>query len=170
MSKAHGALSVLGLGVDLVHVVRVKNVVDKYGDRFLRRAFTQHEAARFQAMPPNSKFHFLASRWAVKEAVFKAFPGRHRLLFPEIALHTFGGSYSEIAPLNAESVANALTRKENDKNPGSPQLILTGAAQQLALDVGVDVGASLVSISHDGDYAIAQVLLLGDANTVTDAQ
>lgn len=59
-----------GLGVDVVEIARVGRVVDRWGDHFLRKVFTDREIAYARARK-NSLHHF-AARFAVKEAVAKA--------------------------------------------------------------------------------------------------
>jgi holo-[acyl-carrier protein] synthase len=61
---------VLGLGIDIIEITRVKKSIDSYGDNFLDKVFTENEIKYC-----NSKFnkyqHF-AARFAAKEAVYKA--------------------------------------------------------------------------------------------------
>jgi holo-[acyl-carrier protein] synthase len=59
-----------GLGVDVVEIARVKGVVEKWGDHFLHKIFTDGEIA-YARSKKNSVQH-LAARFAVKEAVAKA--------------------------------------------------------------------------------------------------
>ena len=61
------------LGVDIEEVDRIRAVVRKWGDRFLKRHFTDEEIAycRSKARPAES----LAARFAAKEAFAKAYPG-----------------------------------------------------------------------------------------------
>ncbi len=60
----------IGIGVDITEVGRLRRAVNKWGDGFLSRVFTQEELsiARKRA----SFFQHLAGRFAAKEAVFKA--------------------------------------------------------------------------------------------------
>jgi holo-[acyl-carrier protein] synthase len=61
----------LGLGCDVIEVERVRGVLDRQGDRFLQRVFTDEERAYcFSHKHPH--LH-LAARFAAKEAVSKAF-------------------------------------------------------------------------------------------------
>ncbi len=63
-------MEIIGLGVDLVEIDRVRNLFDRYGDAFRRRCFTDHEweyASRFR--DPSAR---LAARFAGKEAVMKS--------------------------------------------------------------------------------------------------
>ena len=57
----------LSTGVDIIEIERVQRVLDRYGERFLRRVFTEGEIAYCRGRPPN-----LAARFAAKEATMKA--------------------------------------------------------------------------------------------------
>ena len=61
----------IGLGADLVDVERIRGVVDRQGDRFLQRVFTEEE--RTYCFGMKIPFPHLAARFAAKEAVSKAF-------------------------------------------------------------------------------------------------
>ena len=54
-------------GVDIIEISRVRRVYERYGDRFLRRIYTEREAAYCRGRAPQ-----LASRFAAKEATMKA--------------------------------------------------------------------------------------------------
>lgn len=73
---------------------------------------------------------YLASRWAAKEAAYKAF-SKWRLPFPDLKV------------------------AKSDK--GIPILIFEGMAKQISQQL--DLGEPLLSISHDTDYATATVIL-----------
>jgi len=61
---------VYGVGVDLVDIGRIERVFERFGERFAGRILTAHEMSAWRA----SRFAapFLAKRFAVKEAFFKA--------------------------------------------------------------------------------------------------
>ncbi len=61
----------LGLGCDLIETGRIRGVLDRQGERFLARVFTDEERAYCLAMKYPHKH--LAARFAAKEAVSKAF-------------------------------------------------------------------------------------------------
>jgi holo-[acyl-carrier protein] synthase len=61
----------LGLGSDLIDIERIRGVLDRQGERFLERVFTDEERAYCLGMKHPHK-HF-AARFAAKEAVSKAF-------------------------------------------------------------------------------------------------
>ncbi len=60
----------IGTGVDITEVRRIRAAVEKWGDDFLRRVFTDTELKN--AKTKNSFYQHLAGRFAAKEAVFKA--------------------------------------------------------------------------------------------------
>jgi len=64
-------MSVIGIGVDLIECSRIQHSMERFGDRFLNRVFTDGEIAYSMSM----KFpeRHLAARFAGKEAVSKAF-------------------------------------------------------------------------------------------------
>ncbi len=55
------------VGVDAIEIERIKHALDRFGDRFLRRIYTEREALRYGKRPAE-----LAARFAAKEAVMKA--------------------------------------------------------------------------------------------------
>jgi holo-[acyl-carrier protein] synthase len=62
---------IVGIGVDVVDIARVQTLLERYGSRFLKRVFTEEEAR--YAMEGAAPAERLAGRFAVKEAVLKAF-------------------------------------------------------------------------------------------------
>lgn len=61
---------IIGIGVDLVDMRRLKDLIKKYGDRFTERLFTEQERAYAEAS--NNPLHAYANRFAAKEAAAKA--------------------------------------------------------------------------------------------------
>lgn len=57
----------LRTGVDLIEVARLQKAIERHGERFLERIFTQNELEQLREDLPS-----LAARWAAKEAVAKA--------------------------------------------------------------------------------------------------
>lgn len=55
------------VGVDAIEIDRIKRALDRFGDRFLSRIYTEREALRYRERPSE-----LAARFAAKEAVMKA--------------------------------------------------------------------------------------------------
>jgi holo-[acyl-carrier protein] synthase len=58
------------VGIDLVEVARIQKVVERRGERFLKRIFTEQERA--YCRKKHGEYGSLAARFAAKEAVFKA--------------------------------------------------------------------------------------------------
>jgi holo-[acyl-carrier protein] synthase len=64
-----GAL--IGIGCDIIETERIRTVLEKHGERFLKRVFTEEEQAYCNSIKYSHKHY--AARWAAKEAVAKAF-------------------------------------------------------------------------------------------------
>jgi holo-[acyl-carrier protein] synthase len=125
--------AVLGTGIDLVAIERFRRALERHGERFLNRVFTpvEQEDCSRRADPARH----LAARFAAKEAVFKA-------------LGTGWGR--GVGWQDVELRADAY---------GRPVCTLRGGAQtHLEGMAGRDV---LVSLAHEGDFAIAQALVVG---------
>jgi len=63
-------MNIYGIGTDIVECVRIKQMIDRHGELFLRRVFTEREITYCQSRKRATE-HF-AGRWAAKEAVFKS--------------------------------------------------------------------------------------------------
>ncbi len=61
---------ILGVGIDIIEIDRIKKSVDNYGDHFLKKVFTQKELD--YCLSKSNKYQHLAARFAAKEAVYKA--------------------------------------------------------------------------------------------------
>ena len=124
-------MSVLGIGVDLVECARIERSLDRFGERFLRRVFTEGEIEYSMSMKFPARH--LAARFAGKEAVAKA----------------FGTGIGK-----AMGWRNIDIRK---KSSGEPFLVFSGPAQELATNRGVT--AALITLSHTDHHAVACVVL-----------
>jgi holo-[acyl-carrier protein] synthase len=62
---------IVGIGSDLCNIERIKNSLDRWGDKFLNRVFTDIERAK-AASRPHTRAGTLAKRFAAKEAFSKA--------------------------------------------------------------------------------------------------
>lgn len=123
-------MSGLRVGIDLVRVSRIQESLDRFGDHFLRRIFTEAEIA-YASSAPAQMPERLAARFAAKEAALK-------VLRPVDE----GIGWREIEVLRAPS--------------GACTLMLHGAAHAVARAAGLSELA--VSFSHEGDYATAIVV------------
>ena len=61
---------IIGVGIDIIEIDRIKKSVDDYGDHFLTKVFTEKELA--YCLSKSNKYQHLAARFAAKEAVYKA--------------------------------------------------------------------------------------------------
>ncbi len=61
---------IIGTGVDITEVRRLRQAIEKWGDEFINRIFTKEELEN--AKTRGSLYQHLAGRFAAKEAVFKA--------------------------------------------------------------------------------------------------
>ena len=99
----------LRTGVDLVEINRIQGTVDRYGDRFLKRVYTQQELAEV-----GSNYASLAARFAAKEAVSKALgTGIGTIAWQEIEIRR-GAARQPILHLSgtAQELADTLGLKE----------------------------------------------------------
>jgi len=115
----------------MVKRARIESAVTQWGERFLGRIFTPRE--REYCSKFRDPYLHLAGRFAVKEAVFKALGTGWRR----------GVAWKDIETTNAPS--------------GQPQVSVTGRTAALLRDLGGDT--IFVTISHDTDYSIGQVVI-----------
>ena len=75
---------IIGTGVDITEVRRIRQAAEKWGDDFLERIFTKAEIKN--AKTKASFYQHLAGRFAAKEAIFKAV-GDSQLSWQDIQIH-----------------------------------------------------------------------------------
>jgi holo-[acyl-carrier protein] synthase len=61
---------VIGIGIDIIEIDRIKESVDEYGDQFLQKVYTPAEIK--YCLSKKNKYQHLAARFAAKEAIYKA--------------------------------------------------------------------------------------------------
>ncbi len=123
---------IIGLGIDATDIPRIARTLERYGDRFLRRVFTEGEIA-YSMRRRHPSVH-LAGRFAAKEAAMKALGTGHT---PEVLWR------------DVEVV----------RHGGPPQLRFhRGSARRLE---AIGAVSSLLTITHSDALAFAHVLLLG---------
>ena len=61
---------VIGIGIDIIEIERIKKSIVTYGDSFLNKVFTTNEIN--YCLAKNNKYQHLAARFAAKEAIYKA--------------------------------------------------------------------------------------------------
>jgi len=124
---------IVGIGVDLVRIERVKDLLERHGERARSKLFTAGELADCDGRADPAEC--LAARFAAKEAAFKALssgkvPG---ILWTDIEVRRAGS--------------------------GFPSLKLSGGARAHADELGVE--RTWVSLSHEAGLACAMVVLEG---------
>ena len=131
---------ILGIGTDLVNIERVRKVLDRFGERFENRVFSELEIQRSRRKyDPSSSY---AKRWAAKEACSKALGIGLRM----------GISWKEMHVVNLQS--------------GKPNLIVEGKAKDLLREM-TPLGHSPklnVSLTDDHPWAKAIVIIEGIAS------
>jgi len=124
---------ILGTGVDLAEVDRIRDAIGRHGERFIRRIYTQSEIAYVERKA--NRFERYAGRFAAKEAGMKAIgTGWKR-----------GVSWQDFEVSNVPS--------------GRPTLRLHGEAARLAEKMGVK--SISLSITHTAHLGMAHVILEG---------
>jgi len=122
---------IYGIGVDIIKIERFKGALERWGNRLCNRVFTPQEVAICKKKAHPEKH--LALRFAAKEAFLKAMG---KGMFQGIAWH-------DIEIINDPS--------------GRPHMKVRGEAERLCREKGIK--EILVSISHEAEYGVAQVLL-----------
>jgi len=124
---------ILGTGVDLAEVGRIREAIERYGDRFIRRIYTDAEIAYVERKA--NKFERYAGRFAAKEAGMKA----------------IGTGWKRGVRWQDFEVSNLPS--------GRPTLRLHGEAARLAGKMGVT--SISLSITHTAELGMAHVILEG---------
>jgi holo-[acyl-carrier protein] synthase len=122
---------IVGTGVDLAEVPRIRASIERYGEKFIRRIYTPAEIAYVQRKA--NKYERYAARFAAKEAGMKAIGTGWR----------HGVTWQDFEVANLRS--------------GKPTLLLHGAAAGFAEKLGVK-NISL-SITHTAELGMAHVIL-----------
>jgi holo-[acyl-carrier protein] synthase len=121
---------IIGIGIDMEEVERVRGAIERQGQRFLKRVYTEQERAYCEKF--RDKYERYAGRFAVKEAAMKALgTGWSR-----------GVRWVDIEVLRLPG--------------GRPKLELKGQALRIAERLGVKNIA--ISITHTPRQAWAQVI------------
>jgi holo-[acyl-carrier protein] synthase len=112
----------------------MRTTIERWQDRFVERVFTDDEITYCRSRRDPAP-HF-AARFAAKEAGFKALGTGLQM----------GVRWRELE-----------VRRERQQ---APMLVLSGRAREIGLGRGG--GRMLLSLTHEGDYALAQAILVGD--------
>lgn len=125
--------NIIGLGFDATDIPRIASIIERYGQRFIQRLFTEGEIG-YCMRRRHPAIHF-AGRFASKEAAMKALGTGH----------TQGVLWRDV---------------EVVRRGGPPQLRLHGGAERRFAAMGGR--SSLLTITHSDALAMAQVLILGE--------
>ncbi|AUH32747.1 holo-ACP synthase [Paracoccus tegillarcae] len=128
---------ILGIGTDLANIERIQGTLDRFGDRFRNRVFTETELAK--ARRRKDEAGTLAKRWAAKEACSKA-------LGTGLAM---GISWRDMA------VSNLRT--------GQPVMHLTGWAADRLAEMTPEGHEAIVHVTLTDDHPWAQAFVVIEA-------
>jgi holo-[acyl-carrier protein] synthase len=124
---------ILGTGVDLAEVNRIRHSVERFGDRFVHRIYTDREIAYVERKA--NRFERYAARFAAKEAGMKALGTGWRR----------GIQWKDFEVVNLPS--------------GRPTLLLHGEAEAIASRAGVK--SVHLSLTHTAENGLAYVIFEG---------
>jgi len=128
---------ILGIGTDLANIDRIQGTLDRFGDRFRRRVFTDLELAK--AARRRDEAGTLAKRWAAKEACSKA-------LGTGLAM---GISWKDMGVVN--------------RRGGQPTMVLTGWAAERLAAMTPPGHEAVVHVSLTDDHPWAQAFVVIEA-------
>jgi len=129
-------MGIIAHGIDLVDCPRIEQMIERHGERFIRRVFTVAEQAYAEAN--KNDVEKLAGRFAAKEAILKLMGTGWR---------------GKIAWTDIEITNNAA---------GQPEVALSGEVKRIAEELGI--GHISISITHTANFAIASAVALADSN------
>jgi holo-[acyl-carrier protein] synthase len=130
-------MDILGIGTEIVECLRIGRMIERHGEQFLTRVYTDREIRWCQSRRRSREL--FAERWAAKEAVLKALGVQwHRAM-----------SWTDIE-----------VRPGAD---GRPEVALAGAVREAA--VGLRLAGVLLSLSHCRAYAVAHAVALRGVGT-----
>ena len=128
---------ILGIGIDLANINRIQAVLDRHGDRFRNRVFTEREQAK--AARRKDEAGTYAKRWAAKEACSKALGTGLRM----------GISWKDMAVSNLKS--------------GQPVMTVTGWAKTRLDDMTPDGHEAVIHVTLTDDHPWAQAFVVIEA-------
>lgn len=131
---------ILGVGTDLANIERIAQTLERFGDRFRTRVFTDHERARAGRMADEAAT--LAKRWAAKEACSKALGTGLRM----------GIAWRDMAVSNLET--------------GQPVMQLSGWAAERLSAMTPAGHAATVHVSLTDDHPWAQAFVVIEARPI----
>ncbi len=123
-------MRIIGHGIDFLEIARLEQVLERHGDRFLQRCFTEAELTYAQSR--KRRLEHLAGRFAAKEAIFKV----------------LGTGWGQgVAWTDAEILRQPT---------GQPYVVMSGQGLAVADQLGIDQW--WVSITHTATHAMASAI------------
>lgn len=128
---------ILGIGTDLANIERIQRALDRFGDRFRNRVFTEHEQKRAERMQNPAAVY--AKRWAAKEACSKALGTGLRM----------GIAWRDVSVTNLET--------------GQPVMHVTGWAQERLNEMTPEGYDAVIHVTLTDDHPWAQAFVVIEA-------
>jgi holo-[acyl-carrier protein] synthase len=122
---------VIGIGIDILEVDRIEKIINKKGESFLNRIFTDTEIKYCKSK--KRSFESFAVRFSAKEAFIKAIESDQNIAYKDIE----------------------VKNKKNKK----PFIKLYGKAKEVAKEKNIN--EILISLSHERHYVVANIILKG---------
>ena len=133
---------ILGIGTDLANIDRIQGTLDRFGDRFRNRVFTEIEQRKAERRHDTAGTY--AKRWAAKEACSKALGTGLRM----------GIAWKDMAVTNLET--------------GQPVMHVTGWAAERLKEMTPEGHEAIIHVTLTDDHPWAQAFVVIEARVVTD--
>ncbi len=131
---------ILGVGTDLANIERIAGTLDRFGDRFRNRVFTEREQAKAERRRDVAGTY--AKRWAAKEACSKALGTGLRM----------GIAWRDMAVSNLET--------------GQPTMAVTGWAAERLKDMTPAGHEAFIHVTLTDDHPWAQAFVVIEARPI----
>jgi len=128
---------ILGIGTDLANIERIEGTLERFGDRFRNRVFTDIEQRKAERRKDTVGTY--AKRWAAKEACSKALGTGLRM----------GIAWKDMSVVN--------------QRPGQPTMVLTGWAAERLASMTPDNHRAVIHVSLTDDHPWAQAMVVIEA-------
>ncbi|MEO1109092.1 MAG: holo-ACP synthase [Pseudomonadota bacterium] len=133
---------ILGIGTDLANIDRIQGTLDRFGDRFRNRVFTETEQRKAERRADTAGTY--AKRWAAKEACSKALGTGLRM----------GISWKDMAVTNLKT--------------GQPVMHVTGWAAERLKEMTPDGHEAIIHVTLTDDHPWAQAFVVIEARPLAD--
>ncbi|MFT5785882.1 MAG: holo-[acyl-carrier protein] synthase [Candidatus Azotimanducaceae bacterium] len=131
---------ILGIGTDLANIERIQGTLDRFGDRFRNRVFTDTEQAKAERRKDVAGTY--AKRWAAKEACSKALGTGLRM----------GIAWRDMAVSNLET--------------GQPVMAVTGWAAERLENMTPKGHEAIIHVTLTDDHPWAQAFVVIEARPI----